>query len=104
MIEEIFASILGDNYVWQDIVISIVGLMFGVILFPQLKDVWKGRTILNLYSASLTTLGLFILAITFATMDLWLSFVADFFSATVWFLLFALSLKNLREKKKEQKL
>lgn len=100
MVQEIIAQIFGSNFQWQDIVISIVGLMFGVILFPQLKDVWKGKTILNLYSASLTTLGLFILAFTFATMDLWFSFVADFFSATVWFLLFALSLKNLKEIKK----
>lgn len=98
MIEEIFSSILGENYIWQDIVISLVGLMFGVILFPQLKDVWRGKTILNLYSASLTTLGLFILAFTFATMNLWFSFVADFFSATVWFLLFLLSFRNLKKK------
>ena len=98
MIEEILTSILGENYIWQDVVISIVGLMFGVILFPQLKDVFKGKTSLNLYSASLTTLGLFILAITFATMELWLSFFADFFSATVWFLLFVLSYRNLKKK------
>ncbi len=98
MLQEIIASIFGTGIQWQDIVISIVGLMFGVILFPQLKDVWRGKTILNLYSASLTTLGLFILAFTFATMDLWLSFVADFFSATVWFLLFLLSFRNLKKK------
>jgi len=84
---------------WQDIVIAIVGLMFGVILFPQLKDVWNGKTILNLYSASLTTVGLFILAVTFATMDLWLSFIADFFSAAVWFSLFILSVRNIKRKK-----
>lgn len=98
MSQEILITLFSfDN--WQDIVIAIVGLMFGFILFPQLKDVWNGKTILNLYSASLTTVGLFILAITFATMDLWLSFIADFFSATVWFVLFILSLRNSKNVK-----
>ena len=85
---------------WQDIVIAIVGLMFGFILFPQLKDVWNGKTILNLYSAGLTTVGLFILALTFLTMNLYLSFIADFFSAGVWFMLFILSFKNIKKKRK----
>jgi len=83
---------------WQDIVIATVGLMFGVILFPQLRDVWNGKTSLNLYSASLTTVGLFILAITFATMNLWLSLIADFFSGTVWLMLFILSVRNVKKR------
>jgi hypothetical protein len=84
---------------WQDIVIAAVSLMFGIILLPQLKDVWHGKTILNLYTASLTTIGLFILVITFFTMGFWISFIADFFSGIIWFLLFILSVRNIKKEK-----
>ena len=84
---------------WQDYVIAIVSLLFGVILLPQLIDTWRGKTILNLYTASLTTVGLFILAGTFFTMSYWTSFIADVISGVIWFLLFVLSLKNKRKTK-----
>ena len=83
---------------WQDYVIAIVSLLFGVILLPQLIDTWRGKTTLNLYTASLTTIGLFILAGTFFTMQYWTSFVADVISGVIWFLLFVFSLKNMKKK------
>jgi hypothetical protein len=73
---------------WQDYVIATVSLLFGVILLPQLMDTWRGKTILNLYTASLTTVGLFILAGTFFTMRYWTSFIADVLSGIIWLLLF----------------
>jgi len=82
---------------WQDSVIAIVSLLFGVILLPQLVDTWRGKTILNLYTASLTTIGLFILAGTFYTMRYWSSFAADIISGVIWLLLFLFSLKNKRK-------
>ena len=82
---------------WQDYVIAIVSLLFGVILLPQLLDTWRGKTILNLYTASLTTIGLFILASTFFTLQFWTSFIADVISGVIWFLLFLFSLKNKRK-------
>jgi hypothetical protein len=82
------------GYMWQDYVIAIVSLLFGFILLPQLADTWRGKTILNLYTASLTTVGLFILAGTFFTMRYWTSFIADVISGFIWFLLFIFSLRN----------
>ena len=82
---------------WQDYIIAIVSLLFGVILLPQLIDTWRGKTILNLYTASLTTIGLFILAGTFFTLQFWTSFIADVISGVIWFLLFLFSLKNKRK-------
>ncbi len=82
---------------WQDLVIAAVSLMFGIILLPQLQDVWHGKTILNLYTAGLTTIGLFVLVITFFTMGFWISFIADFFSGIIWLLLFILSVRNLKK-------
>ena len=84
---------------WQDYVIAIVSVLFGFILIPQLKDVWHGKTILNIYTAGLTTIGLYILGITFFTMQMWVSFGAEFFSGTIWFLLFVFSLKNVKKNK-----
>jgi hypothetical protein len=99
MIGDILTSLFGENYAWQDIVIAVVSILFGFILMPQLRDVWHGKSILNLYTASLTTIGLYVLAITFYTMQFWISFTAEIFSGTIWLLLFVLSFKNSRKSK-----
>ena len=78
---------------WQDIVIAIVGLLFGFILLPLLRDVWRGESI-NVYTAGLTTIGLYIMAATFFTMRFWITFIAEVFSGTIWLLLFVLSIKH----------
>ena len=82
---------------WQDYVIAIVSLLFGVILLPQFKDTWTGKTILNLYTAGLTTIGLYILGFTFITLNMWISVTAEFISGSVWLLLFILSYKNKKK-------
>jgi len=79
---------------WQDIVIAVVSILFGFILIPQLKDVWSGKTVLNGFTAALTTVGLFILVVTFFTLNLYISVVAETFSGVIWLLLFILSVKN----------
>lgn len=99
MVQDILISIFGKSYIWQDIVIAIVSLMFGVILLPQLKDIWNGKTTLNLYTAGLTTIGLFILTATFFTMHYWVSFIADFISGVIWCLLFVFSIRNVKKEK-----
>lgn len=85
---------------WQDIVIAVVSILFGFILIPQLKDVWSGKTILNGFTAALTTIGLFILAITFFTLNLYISVAAETFSGIIWLLLFIFSARNNQKKKK----
>ena len=99
MFLDILTNILGEGYIWQDVVIAVISLMFGVILLPQLRDVYHGKTILNLYTAGLTTIGLFILTATFFTMGFWISFIADFISGIIWFLLFVFSYRNLKKKR-----
>jgi hypothetical protein len=79
---------------WQDIIIAVISIMFGFILLPQLKDVWNKKTILNEFTAALTTIGLFILAITFFTLNLYISVIAETFSGIIWLLLFILSARN----------
>ena len=99
MIGDILSSFFGENYAWHDIVIAVVSILFGFILLPQLRDVWNGKSILNLYTASLTTIGLYTLAVTFFTMQFWISFIAELFSGTVWLLLFVFSFNNHRKSK-----
>ena len=98
MIQDIITELFGHSPNIHDVIIAVVSLMFGVILLPQLRDVWHGKTSLNLYTSSLTTIGLIILTINFYAMEFWISFIADFFSAIVWFLLFVFSMRNLRKK------
>jgi len=99
MAADIISSLFGHAPNIHDIIIAVVSFTFGFILLPQLHDVWHGKTSLNLFTASLTTIGLIILTINFFTMGFWMSFAADFFSAVVWFLLFVFSMRNLKKSK-----
>ena len=84
---------------WQDYIIAVVSLLFGIILFPQLRDVWRGQS-LNLFTAGLTTVGLYVLVFTFTSMGYWVSMIADTFSGTIWFIIFLLSWKHHKKKEK----
>ena len=99
MLADILSSLIGDSYIWQDVVIAIVSILFGFILLPQFRDLLRGKVYINLYTAGLTTVGLYILAATFLTMEFWISFSADIFSGTIWLLLFFYSVKNYRKRK-----
>ena len=99
MTVDILSSLLGDSYVWQDVVIAVISVLFGFILLPQFKDVLRGKVYINLYTAGLTTIGLYILAVTFLTMKFWISLIADIFSGSIWLLLFIFSVRNYRKKK-----
>lgn len=100
MIQDIITELFGHAPNIHDIIIAVVSFLFGFILLPQLRDVWHGKTSLNLYTASLTTIGLIILTINFYAMEFWISFIADFFSAIVWFLLFVFSMRNKKKIKR----
>ena len=99
MAVDILNSLLGDSYVWQDVVIAVISVLFGFILLPQFKDVLRGKVYINLYTAGLTTIGLYILAVTFLTMKFWISLIADIFSGSIWLLLFVFSVRNYRNRK-----
>ena len=99
MVADIISQLFGHAPNIHDVIIAVVSFAFAFILLPQLRDVLKGKISLNLYTSSLTTIGLIILTINFFVMGFWISFIADFFNAVVWLLLFVLSLRNLKEKK-----
>ena len=99
MIYTIVSQLFGRTPNIHDIIIAVVSFMFAFILLPQLRDVYKKGTVLNLYTASLTTIGLIVLTINFFLMGFWISFAADFFNSVVWAFLFIFSVKNLKKKK-----
>ena len=76
---------------WQDIVISIVGFLFGFMMFPQVRDSWHGNHI-NGWSSGLTALGLFILVICFGSMQLWISTIAETFVGITWLVIWLLNI------------
>ena len=98
MVTEIISELFGYSPSIHDIIIATVSFAFGFILLPQLKDVWKGKISLNLYTSILTTIGLIILTINFFIMGFWISFIADFFSSLIWGLLFIFSYINIKKK------
>jgi len=94
MMADIFVQLFGHAPNIHDIIIAVVSFLFAFILLPQLRDVYRGKTILNTYTASLTTIGLIILTVNFFAMGFWISFIADFLNAAIWFLLFVFSVRN----------
>lgn len=100
MITDAIAQLFGHSPNIHDMIIAVVSFLFGFILLPQLRDVYRGKTSLNLYTTSLTTIGLIILTVNFFAMGFWISFIADFFSTIVWFLLFVFSVRNKKMKVK----
>ncbi len=98
MVTEIIPQLFGHSPNIHDIIIATVSFAFGFILLPQLREVWNGKISLNLYTSSLTTIGLIILTVNFFIMGFWVSFAADFFNSVIWGLLFIFSYKNIKKK------
>jgi hypothetical protein len=74
---------------WQDIVIAIANILFGYSLIWQVYYGFKKKkALLSKQSSFLTTLGLYALAITYFSLNLYLSTLIGVFNGTMWLLLF----------------
>jgi hypothetical protein len=82
---------------WQDLAITTIAFLAGMMLIPQLLDIVNRGAVVNFFTASLTSIILFILSYVFATLGLWFSVIAQSFVATVWLLLAYHSLRNVRD-------
>ncbi|MDO8508766.1 MAG: hypothetical protein Q7S27_03725 [Nanoarchaeota archaeon] len=75
--------------IWQDILISIANIIFGYSLAFQVYKGFKDKKkYLTLQTSSLTAIGLFMLSISFFTLNLIYSTIIALFNGTMWFLLF----------------
>lgn len=73
---------------WQDYVIGAMTIMFGIALVPQVIQGFVQRKGVILISTGLPTfLGLYVLALTFATLELYFSMVMNLVTGTLWLLL-----------------
>lgn len=80
---------------YQDIVITVVSILFTIFLIPQLYDTYKNKTNINPYTSGLTCFGMIILAVMYATLDLILSFFTTIMTASIWGLIFVISTKRV---------
>lgn len=75
--------------IWQDIVISIVNIVFSLALVPQVYYNFKNKVGSVVISASLPTfLGLYVLTFTFYTLNLYYSTIVSFMTGSFWLILF----------------
>jgi len=85
---------------WQDIGIMVITYLFGVMLLPQLRDIYRG-TAMNPLSGVLYATGFFTLGYIMVTLDLWISVTAFVFTGIIWLLATIWSVRNIiREEKK----
>jgi len=75
--------------IWQDIVITIVCLVFTISLYPQIHLGFKEkRGAISLWTSIPTFIGLFVIATTYLTLNLYFSAIISYITGILWFLLF----------------
>lgn len=72
----------------QDIILAVVAVALGLALIPQLIYGFKTKKgLIEIKTGTITSLGLYTVAITFYTLDLIFSSIVNFFVATLWAIL-----------------
>lgn len=75
--------------VWQDIIITIVNIIFAYALIPQVYQGFKNKKgYINIQTGLLNTLGMYAMAFAFFSLNLTFSWIIGTFNATMWLLLF----------------
>jgi len=75
--------------VWQDIVITIVIIFFSYALVPQIiRGFREKRGLMAFQTTLITSVGMFAIAITYLTMNLFFSTIMAFITGTLWTILF----------------
>ncbi len=78
---------------WQDTVLFICSLVFGVLLIPQMRFMYKTKLGMNLLSCTTTLAFLVVLSYTYATLSLPLAVLGGVTNAGAWAIITALSVK-----------
>ena len=77
------------SMVWQDIVISIVNIVFTIALVPQVYDGFKLKKGFVTSATSVPTfIGLYVMAITFYTLQLYYSSIVTVVAGLIWTILY----------------
>ncbi|MBU1623116.1 MAG: hypothetical protein KKH52_01670 [Nanoarchaeota archaeon] len=79
---------------WQDLVITIATFVFSISLLPQvLLGFKKKKGLITLATSGPTFLALYVVAVVYFTLSLYLSFVVGLITATLWLILFLQKLR-----------
>jgi len=71
--------------VWQDITITIIMIAFSYALIPQIiKGFKKKKSLIALQTSLITSIGMFILMITYYTLNLTFSTIMAFITGSLW--------------------
>ncbi|MFA6908647.1 MAG: hypothetical protein WC289_02045 [Patescibacteria group bacterium] len=74
--------------IWQDIVITVASIIFSVALVPQVYAGYKEKKGTIAYGTSVPTfVGLYVLCVAYFTLELYLSTVVCFITASLWLIL-----------------
>lgn len=74
--------------IWQDIAIAFANILFGYSLIYQVHHGFKNKkTTITAVCSLLTAIGLYIIAIAFFTLGLFISSSVSFISGSLWVLL-----------------
>jgi hypothetical protein len=74
---------------WQDIVLSVVSVVFSIALIPQIIDGYKyKRGGINILTSMPTFTGLYVISFVYYTLSLYFSSFVSIFMGTLWLILF----------------
>ena len=80
--------------IWQDIVISLVNIVFSISLIPQVIHGYKlKKGLITLKTSIPTTLGLYVMSFAFFSLKLYYSAALGALTATLWLILFIQKLR-----------
>ncbi len=75
--------------VWQDLIITLVNVLFAYALIPQVYQGFKEKKgFIHLQTGFLNSLGMFLMAFAFFTLGLTFSWIMGTFNAILWMVLF----------------
>jgi hypothetical protein len=79
---------------WQDLVLSVVGFLFTIMLIPQLCDAYAGKAILNFWTCLITGLGCVAIGVVDVTLNLPIASVVSISTGLMWLALMYYSEEN----------
>lgn len=79
---------------WQDLLLSGIGIAFTIILIPQLLDSIKGKSQINTLTSSITGCGCFLICFVDITLNLYIAAAVSLITGFVWLSFFGLAFRT----------
>jgi hypothetical protein len=79
---------------WQDLLLSGIGIAFTIILIPQLIDSIRGKSQINTLTSSITGCGCFLICFVDITLNLYFAAIVSLLTGIVWLTFFGLAFRT----------